>query len=94
MQIGNSVPTPGPGPVPCLGLIFYACTCGVFVLWVAGTESTLMLQFISLFTWGFVSFRSLVIQWRFVNRVQKQMNAFLEVRLFSFFLLQKEGFLK
>lgn len=24
---------------------------------------------------------SLVIQWRFVNRVQKQMNAFLEVRL-------------
>lgn len=26
-----------------------------------------------------LSSRSLVIQWRFVNRVQKQMNAFLEV---------------
>uniref|UniRef100_A0A3B3D8Q5 E3 ubiquitin-protein ligase n=1 Tax=Oryzias melastigma TaxID=30732 RepID=A0A3B3D8Q5_ORYME len=29
----------------------------------------------------------LVIQWRFVNRVQKQMNAFLEVHIFGFILL-------
>lgn len=29
---------------------------------------------------------SLVIQWRFVNRVQKQMNAFLEVFMYSHML--------
>lgn len=28
------------------------------------------------------NYYSLVIQWRFVNRVQKQMNAFLEVKYF------------
>lgn len=43
MQIGNSFPMPGPGLIPCLELIFYACTCEVFVLWVAGTESKVSL---------------------------------------------------
>lgn len=32
MQIGNSFPVPGPGLIPCLEVIFYACTSEVFVV--------------------------------------------------------------
>ena len=46
-------------------------------------ESKTVLTVVLVFTFNNLLSGSLVIQWRFVNRVQKQMNAFLEVFMCS-----------